>query len=74
MQHLFHNMLELLTCFFTSLVSVFMFYDMLIMINRIGANHKNTIHFLQVGTKYEQVYAEMGLFSLTQSISFLHSC
>ena len=36
-------MLELLPCFFSSLVSVAMFYDGLIMIDMIGANHKNTI-------------------------------
>ena len=43
MHHLFHNMLELLPCFVTSLVSVVMFYVGLTMIDKIGANHKNTI-------------------------------
>ena len=43
MHHLFHNMLELLPCFVSSLVSVVKFYVGLIMIDMIGANHKNTI-------------------------------
>ena len=73
MHHLFHNMLELLPCFAPSLVSVAKFYDRFIMIDMIGANHKNTIHFSQVSTKYERVCAKMGLFALTQLISFSHS-
>ena len=36
-------MLELLPCFFSSLVSVVKFYVGFIMIDMIGANHKNTI-------------------------------
>ena len=36
-------MLELLPCFALSLVSVVMFYVGLTMIDKIGANHKNTI-------------------------------
>ena len=43
MHHLFHIMLELLPCFVSSLVSVVMFYDGLIMVDMISANHKNTI-------------------------------
>ena len=33
----------LLPCFVSSLVSVVMFYDGLIMVDMISANHKNTI-------------------------------
>ena len=36
-------MLELVPCFVSSLVSVVKFYIRLIMIDMIGANHKNTI-------------------------------
>ena len=43
MHHLFHNMLELLPCFVSSLVSVVLFYVGSTMINMICANHKNTI-------------------------------
>ena len=43
MHHLFHNMLELLPCFFSSLVIVVRFYVGLTMIDLIGANHNNTI-------------------------------
>ena len=74
MHHLFHNMLKLLSCFVSSLVGVAMFYDGLIMIDMIGANHKNTIHFSQDSTKYERVCAKMSLFVLTQLIGFSHSC
>ena len=74
MHHLFHNMLELLQCFASSLVSVAKFYDRLIMIDMIGANHKNTIHFSQVSTKYERVCAKMGWFALTRLLRFLLSC
>ena len=70
MHYLFHNILELLPCFIFSLVSVVMFYDGLIMIDMIGANYKNTIHFSQVNTKYERVCVKMGLFALAQLISF----
>ena len=70
MHHLFHNMLELLPCFVTSLVAVVMFYDGLMMIDMIGAKHNNTVQFSQVSTKYERVFAKMGLFALTQLISF----
>ena len=44
MHRLFHNILKLLTCFVSSLVSVVMFYVGLTMIDMIGANHKNTVH------------------------------
>ena len=53
MHNLFHNTLKLLPCFVSSLVFVVMFYDGLIMIDMVGENHKNTIHFSQVSTKYE---------------------
>ena len=43
MHYLFHNMLELLPCFVSSLVSVVMFYLGFTIIDMIGANHKNTI-------------------------------
>ena len=43
MHHLFQNMLELLSCFVSSLVSIVKFYVGLIMIEMIGGNHKNTI-------------------------------
>ena len=74
MHYLFHNMLELLPHFVSSLVSVVMFYVELTVIDMIGANHKNIIHFLQVSTKYERVCAKMGLYALTQLISFSHLC
>ena len=74
MHHLFHNILALLTCFVSSLVNIVMFYVGLTMIDMIGVNLKNIIHFSQVSTMYERVYVKMGLFSLTQLISFSHSC
>ena len=67
-------MLELLPHFVSSLVSVVMFYVELTVIDMIGANHKNTIHFSQDSTKYERVCAKMSLFVLTQLIGFSHSC
>ena len=70
MHHLFHNMIELLPCFVSSLVSVVIFYDGLTMIDMIGAKHNNTVQFSQVSTKYERVCAKMGLFALIQLISF----
>ena len=74
MHNLLYNALELLPCFVSPLVAVVMFYDELIMIDMICANHKNIIHFSQVNTKYEQVCVKMGLFSLAQLISISHSC
>ena len=74
MHHLFHNILALLTSFVSSLVNIVMFYVGLTMIDMIGVNLKNIIHFSQVSTMYERVYVKMGLFSLTQLISFSHSC
>ena len=74
MHHLFHNILALLTCFVSSLVNIVMFYVGLTLIDMIGVNLKNIIHFSQVSTMYERVYVKMGLFSLTQLISFSHSC
>ena len=74
MHRLFHNMLQLLPCFVSSLVSVFVFYDGLITIDMNGTNPKNTIYFSQDSTNYERVCAKMGLFALAQLIGFSHSC
>ena len=53
MHHLFHNMLELLPCFVFSLVIIAILYDGLTMNDIIGANHMNTVHFLQVSIYYK---------------------
>ena len=48
MHHLFHSMLELFPYFVNFLASIVKLYDGLTMIDMIGANHMNTIQFLQV--------------------------
>ena len=48
MHLLFYHMWDLLPRFVYSLVNIVMLYDGLTMTGMVGANHMNTIHFLQV--------------------------
>ena len=77
MHHLFHNILELLTCFVSFLVSVVMFYVGLTMIDMIGVNLNNTIHFSQVSTMYERVSAKISFIffnTINKFFTFMLTC
>ena len=60
MHLLFHHKWDLLPQFVYSLVNIVMLYDGLTMIGMIGANHMNTVHFLQVSILYDEVCAKIG--------------